>query len=236
MASGFDAKRSFAVPFCSQSALGAICKHKAKHGLPENHKVCIAERNKRVPGRCKHVYVWSPVSRSKSNHLAGCCSASVVHQLSVLAGRLVQQRWSFHRFFWQFHSSKPSSYTRPWTLVAYAGEVHPGNMLNMSSRKTWCLYVSFLQFGRLLSRSDMWFCLCTIRSTEVSLLQAGFSSVFRLILEGLFGNWLPSTGVLLTSQKGSLKVFFCLGMLLQDGSAHKTVWANRQDSGSKPCF
>ena len=79
-------------------------------------------------------------------------------------------------------------------------------------------------------------CLRTIRSTEVNLLQAGFSNVFRLILEALFGNGLPSTGVLLKSQKGSFRLHFSLGMLLQDGSAHKTVWANRQDTGSKPCF
>lgn len=240
---GLDAKRRkindlrFAVPFCSQSALGAICKHIAEHGLPENHtRFAMWKETKEFLEDASMSMYGALFQEAKAITWQGAAQPLLyINFLSLLAG-LFSKGGAFTDFLLQFHSSKPSSYTQPWTLVAYADEVHPGNMLNSSSRKTWCLYVSFLEFGRLLSRSDMWFCLCTIRSTEVSLLQAGFSSVFRLILEGLFGNGLPSTGVLLTSQKGSLKVFFCLGMLLQDGSAHKTVWANRQDTGSKPCF
>ena len=90
--------------------------------------------------------------------------------------------------------------------------------------------------GSLLGRSDIWFCLCVVRTSEVAKLQAGMSQVLRLILEDLFGHGLPETGVLLTSLKGSLRLYFSLSMILQDGSAHKQVFANRQDAGSKPCF
>ena len=48
-------------------------------------------------------------------------------------------------------------------------------------------------------------------------------------------SWL-SIGHQLTSPKGSLRLYFSLSMILQDGSAHKQVFANRQDAGSKPCF
>ena len=120
--------------------------------------------------------------------------------------------------------------------MCYSDEVHPGNILNSTSRKCWGFYISFLELGHLLSRSDLWFCISILRSSEVATLQAEYSQVFRHILEHIFGDGTATTGVLLKSSKGNLRLHFSLGMLLQDGSAHKQVWANRQDIGSKPCF
>ena len=63
------------------------------------------------------------------------------------------------------------------------------------------------------------------------------SQVLRLILEGLFGQKQPELGIQLTSPDGtSMRLHFRLGMVLQDGAAHKFVWGNRQDSGCKPCM
>ena len=120
--------------------------------------------------------------------------------------------------------------------MAYADEMHPGNMLNSSSRKAWCIYISFLEFDRFLTKSDCWFCIAICRSAEICNLAAQMSQMFRLVLESIFADGLPETGVLLTSPKGSLRLHFTLSMILQDGGAQKSVWSNRQDTGSKPCF
>ena len=123
----------------------------------------------------------------------------------------------------------------PWDAVIYADEMHPGNQLNSSSRKSWCVHISFLQYKSLLSREDFWYCLCVKRSAEVAELKAGMSQVMRPILESLFGTRSPETGVLLSSAVGKLRLHFRLGMILQDGAAHKAVFSNRQDTGCKPC-
>ena len=38
------------------------------------------------------------------------------------------------------------------------------------------------------------------------------------------------------SDKGSMRLYFTLSMVLQDGAAHKAIWMRRQDVGSKPCM
>ena len=155
--------------------------------------------------------------------------------LPFLAG-VCHKCGSFTDWLLKFHSLKPSSATQPWKAVVYVDEVHPGNILNSSGRKAWCCYMSFLELGSMLSKEDLWICLFVVRSSEVQLLEAGISQVVRLLLERLFAHDQPQTGVLLSSAKGNVRLFFTLGMFLQDGAAQKAVWANRQDSGSKPCM
>ncbi len=186
MASGeFDAKRRkindlrFSVPLCSQGALGAIRKQIANHGLPENHKRFAMWKETK-----EFLEDASMSKKQKPITWQGAAQTVLyINFLSLLAG-VFSKGGAFTDIFLQFHASRPSRYCQPWTAVAYADEVHPGHMLNSSSRETWCLYMSFLEYGKLLSRSDMWFCLCTIRSTEVSLLQAGFSNVFSFLEMG----------------------------------------------------
>ncbi|CAL1139986.1 unnamed protein product [Cladocopium goreaui] len=158
-----------------------------------------------------------------------------INFLSLLAG-VFQKGGAFTDFLLKFRNARPSSLEEPWQAVVYCDEFHPGNVLNSTSRKLWCIYISFLEFKQMLSKENMWFCLATCRSTEVSQLAAGISQVFKLVMEHMFCHNSPDTGILLSSAKGSLRLFSTLGMVLQDGQAQKLVWCNRQDSGSKPCM
>lgn len=45
------------------------------------------------------------------------------------------------------HNQRPSSFQRPWQGILYADELHPGNQLSSTARKTWCLYFSWLELG-----------------------------------------------------------------------------------------
>ena len=225
------------LPFCSQSALAAICKEIAKNGLPEKH-------TRHAMWKETKEFLEDPVMSMYGPFFQKAMATTVcndkqevlfVNFLSLLAGTF-HKNGAFTDFLLQAHGQKPSSMAGPWRCVVYADEMHPGNMLNSTTRKSWCTYISFLEMGKLLGRSDCWFCISINKSTEVSNLAAGMSQVFRLILEDIFGQGLPETGVLLTSPKGNVRIHFTLGMVLQDGAAHKHIWANRQDTGSKPCF
>ncbi|CAE7202212.1 unnamed protein product [Symbiodinium sp. CCMP2592] len=223
-------------PFCSQTALAAICQNIAEHGLPEKH-------SRRDIWKETEELLHNP-SMEKYGPLFQTAEAETVkgpkqkllfvNFLSLLAG-VFHAAGPFARWLLDLHAKHPSSYDSCWDAVIYADEMHPGNQLSSSSRKSWCVYISFLQFKSLLSREDFWYCLCVKRTEEVSELKAGMSQVMRLILESLFGTRLPETGVLLASAVGTLRLHFRLGMILQDGAAHKAVFSNRQDTGCKPC-
>ena len=225
------------IPFCSQSALEAICKEIAKNGLPDKHKrIDIWKETKEVL-EDRTMSMYGPLLKTVAATTLQNSEQPILYLnfLSLLGGAF-NKGGAFTDFMLKLHTAKASSITMPWKAAVYCDEMHPGNMLNSTSRKAWCVYFSFLEFGNLLSRPDMWFCLCVVRSSEVGKLQAGMSQVLRLILEDMFGDGVPETGVLLTSPKGSLRLHFSLDMILQDGSARKHIFANRQDAGSKPCF
>ncbi len=227
----------FSIPFCSQSALEAICKEIAKHGLPDKHSRFDVWKETKQFLEDESMSMYGPLLKTVTCTTLQDTQQSVLYLnfLSLLSGAF-NKGGAFTDFLLHFHAAKPSCMAKPWQACVYCDEMHPGNMLNSSSRKAWCCYLGFLEMGSLLGRSDIWFCLCVVRTSEVAKLQAGMSQVLRLILEDLFGHGLPETGVLLTSPKGSLRLYFSLSMILQDGSAHKQVFANRQDAGSKPCF
>ena len=130
-----------------------------------------------------------------------------INFLSLLAG-VFQKGGAFTDFLLKFRNARPSSLEEPWQAVVYCDEFHPGNVLNSTSRKLWCIYISFLEFKQMLSKENMWFCLATCRSTEVSQLAAGISQVFKLVMEHMFCHNSPDTGILLSSAKGSLRLFF----------------------------
>ena len=225
------------LPFCSQTALAAICKEIERGGLPENvSRFAIWKETKD--------FLEDPSMTMYGNFFKNAEVTTVdntkkqiiyINFLSLLSGTF-HKGGAFTDFLLQLHSMTPSSLDRPWKCVIYSNEVHPGNILHSTSRKAWCIYISFLEFERFLSKSDCWFCIAICRSQEVGTFAAGISQLFRIVLEDIFADGVPETGVLLTSPKGSLRLHFTLSMILQDGAAHKSVWASRQDTGSKPCF
>ena len=226
-----------AIPFCSQSALEAICQYIAIHGLPDKHRRQDIWKETKEFLENAEMSKYGPLLHRNKGIPALNQEKVVLHInfLSLLAG-VFYKGGAFTDFLLKFHTAQPSSLEAPWRAVVYCDEVHPGNILNSTSRKQWCIYISFLEFKQMLSKENMWFCLAICRSTEVSQLAAGISQVFRLIMEQLFCQNSPDTGILLSSAKGSMRLFFTLGMILQDGQAQKQVWCNRQDTGSKPCM
>ena len=131
-----------------------------------------------------------------------------------------------------------SSIDRPWRFAIYADELHPGNQLSGSARKCWAVYCGFLECGKMLPREDCWLTLMVKRSNDVNNLAGAIVQCIRIILEHTFCNDLgsPLGGLLLKHGEKALKLYFTLATFLQDGSAQKHTFSNRQDSGSRVCM
>lgn len=87
----------------------------------------------------------------------------------------------------------------------------------------------------MLSNSEAWFTVLVMRSEQVSLLAASIGQVYRLVLEHMFDNKYahPHAGVLLQRGDKRLKLYWTLGFFIQDGSAQKYTFSNKQDGGSR---
>jgi hypothetical protein len=133
----------------------------------------------------------------------------------------------------------PCTADKPWRLVLYCDEVVAGNALaHDNHRKFWILYFSWLELGPLLlQREQAWFTCIAKRSSEVNKLAAGISQVVAAHLKLFFGGLMSNLavgGAQLKHPNGSYYRFFCtLGMVLQDGGAHKLVWGAKGDAGTR---
>ncbi|CAE8734286.1 unnamed protein product [Polarella glacialis] len=135
----------------------------------------------------------------------------------------------------------PNSPDQPWALAVYCDEVVPGNVISHDhKRKVWVGYAAFLEFGQInLSREEAWLPTLVQRTAAVDKLSAGISQAFGAVLKQWFGN--PSSdiaagGLVLKHPDGSqLRLFIKLGMMLQDGGAHKHVFHFKGDGGTKFC-
>lgn len=168
----------------------------------------------------------------------GTTALLFLNLLSYLAASFAQGG-GFADLLERCHQSCPSSYAKPWHGIFYSDEVRPGNQLSSTTRKTWAVYFSFKEFSQAtLSKELAWITLMVKRSQEVSALEASIGQCFRLILEHMFtSEWgSPCHGVLLKQQEKSLKLYWTVGMFLQDGSAQKHTFGNKQDSGSRICL
>ena len=138
----------------------------------------------------------------------------------------------------KIHDNNPSSFNNPWSCILYVDELQPGNQLAGNSRKTWAMYFSSAQFGATPPNSESWLALLEKRGEQVSQLAASIGQCFRLILEHMFDSKYahPHSGVLLQGCPKKLKLSWAFGFFLQDVSAQKNTYSNKQDGGSRVCM
>ena len=227
------------LPFITATALASVLSLVEKEGVPPSHsrkniKEAVQSTLADMNGTYGHII--QPMNAIKIH--GAVMKVHALNLQSMLQG-LFQQEGYWQQMFLHFHVLRPSSLESPWKGIIYADEVHPGNQLSSTERKVWCVYFSWLDLGkRMLSDERNWFTLMVLRSEEVNLLQAGIGQCWRLILETMFTNPLgnPLHGVMLSSRTLSVRFFWNIHMFLQDGSAQKFTFSNKQDSGSQVCM
>ena len=148
---------------------------------------------------------------------------------------------SFRRLFVQRHSQNPSSADHPWTLILYTDEVTPGNVLaTITTRKLQAIYVSFLELGpAALAREDCWIALAVCRSLFVNKALGGISQLVGGILKRIYpqqGLHLEHTGLHLHHEANDFRFHARLGIVVQDGAAHRDLWKCKGDAGTRFCI
>lgn len=227
-------------PHCTASALAAILADVRDNGLPE-----VIDRNSMRAARdavTTTVGQYGPILQSFT-----CIDAEeeptsipIASPFASLAAA-VEESANFRKFLNRQLMLHPSTPEKPWNLILYSDEVTPGNPLSPANkRKFQSIYWSFLEFGvSALSHEESWFVLMTEFSCSVNSLSAGLSQAFAEVIKSFFkpdGFHFQDGGMALDLDGDSFRLFAKVGVVLQDGGAHKAVWQARGDGASKFCM
>ena len=129
----------------------------------------------------------------------------------------------------------------PWSLILNFDEIIPGQILRQDNRrKTWCWYVSFLEFGsEYLAHEAAWVPLGALRTFIIQQAVGKFSAVAAALLQHMFiDSPYCSEGILLDHiDDGSpAYVFVKFHNPLADEAGLKYFWSLKGAAGLIPCF
>ncbi len=133
----------------------------------------------------------------------------------------------------------PCTIEQPWNIILYPDEVSPGNAhAPLNNRKFQAVYWSFLELGpAALSHGEYWLVMMAESSSNIQECAGGMSQVFVVLIKLFFEpngfNAAPSASGILLNSLG-VRLFVVMGVVLQDGGAHKSVW--HSCDGSKMCM
>ena len=218
------------LPFISASGLSALLQDIEEHGAPK-----LASRRSMARATEEELRQETPYG-SLLTELELVSTANTVTKILAInpLGYLAiayEAGGSFTDLFDKTHAANPSSPEHPWRICLYGDEVTPGNPVAVvNDRKVWVIYFSFLELGCVaLSAEELWFTGLVCRTSVVGEISSGISQVYGGFLKLFFGTLgadLSAGGIVFRNRNGGLvRLFADLGMVLQDGGAHKLVWS-----------
>ena len=237
------------LPAHSQSALAAIVQRCKTHGIPE----CSSSKEQRHARlhllEQSHGGGLGPLLQKGSLAMMDGTTRTVWYtSMLVLLCTMYRECPSFTALLQRRHAQKPSTSESPWSLQLYTDEVVPGNVLGRADRKFWTIYATIMEFDNHAQRENhgfheqLWFTLCTIRSSIIMQADGGIAQVMAMILESIFCHdmiQLPHGGLLLKHPMGpqeDIRLHMTWNSMICDGAAHKAVWSTKGGSGSKFCM
>ena len=228
-------------PHISASALSSVVQDIQVNGLPDLYSRKHIKEARDI--KLQEMTAYGPLfSQAPVIHKDGTEKQLMFVNFFSLFFALFQQGGSFCSLVKQTLQLCPCSPEKPWEIIFYSDEIVPGQFLQTdSSRKVQAVYLSIKEFGGIaLSHEEAWVLFLAKRSAQVNELQASMSQVTAVLLDYLFNHNLidPSnTGFIIKEKDGTPHtIYLSLGMLLQDGGAHKQVWSLKGDAGSKFCL
>ena len=230
------------LPHLSANALNAILTafDRDPDAVPDVHsRMYIRYARDEVNNPCTP---FGALHRSVNVHAAvgGYLDINIAHPLALLWSALTAST-EFRAFVTRRLEAAPSTPERPWNIILYSDEVTPGNPLSTSNeRKLQVIYFSFAEFGaNALSHEEAWFTLMAERSVKIKQVSAGMSRAFSAIINSFFDNQgtnMRTGGAALPMLGGSARIFAQLGVVVQDGGAHKLTWHSRGDGALRLCI
>jgi len=228
------------LPHVTAAALAAILIAVRKDGLPDLNDRGALREARDLQSNANTPY--GPIIQSLKLIAddGGSKQMLYAHPFALL-WTAVKDSAGFSKFFKEQLLKKPPSVDEPWRLILYSDEVTPGNPLSTANRRKFhAIYWSFLEFGmHALCHEEAWFCSVTEHSTVLSTVSAGLSQAFAAILKTFFdpkGFNLQLSGINLPFDTGDIRLWAKLGIVVQDGGAHKSVWGSRGDGATKYCL
>jgi len=236
-----------ALPHVSASALASLLEEISDHGVPDLAQSCRAEtvRKMLIEATALDMSAVTPYGPMLIDVYVEASDGSNVSMLVVNPLALIYVTFadgnSFTELMIDLLNKHACSPEQPWNLILYSDELVPGNVISHDNRrKSWIMYFSFLEFGPLLlSKEDAWFTCFSRRSSEVSNISAGISQAFAAVIKLFFGALttnLSTGGMTLQYNGKTYRLFAKLGMILQDGAAHKLTFGCKGDAGTRLCM
>ena len=227
------------VPHVSHSALAAIIGELKRVGIPHcARRQDIREaRDLKVSDRTPYGKI---ITEYELQNVCGTSTSKLVlaHPVALL-WTVYSNCNAFADFLECRLAANPCTMARPWNMILYVDEVHPGDVLGgKKARKFHAMYWSFKEFGPLaLSQEDLWFTLTTTRSMSIANVAGGMAAVFGTILKELFvTSDISTVGFVINRNGRSHRLYVKLGFFVMDGAAHKFTWHCKGDAGSKLCI
>ena len=129
------------------------------------------------------------------------------------------------RQLWQ---TRPCSKANPYTLLLYADETIPGNVLNLQyPRKSFVASCAVKELGpTLLTVGALWMPLVCVRSNVCKLIAGGVAAVWTALLSQLFlVEEIATSGIPVSFGPGEVAMlYFRVGIFLLDGDAIRQVF------------
>ena len=120
------------------------------------------------------------------------------------------------------------------TLLVFADEANPGNILAARHpRKSNLYYFTFWEFP-LLHVESLWLPLAVIRANEVAKAGSSYAEVTKVLLEHVYDE--VEDGMALSIDGQAEMVFVRKVILLNDHEGLRAVSGSKGASGTKPCF
>ena len=138
----------------------------------------------------------------------------------------------------RMYDTRPCTEASPYSLILYADEIVPGNVLNLDyPRKTLVMRSSIKEYGpAVLKSACVWLPLVMIRTNICKNLIGGGGSVWTALLKQLFlVEKISTDGLVLTIRGVSNRWFFQVTNFLLDGDAVRMMFGCKAVRAKMPC-
>ena len=229
------------VPTTSQSSITEILKEIEKDGLPElKERHHMREARKLILGGDENKYGKLITKVDLPTTDGGSLEAPIVQPLAWLYF-LYERCPSIRELIQRSLRAKPCSVEDPWNVILYTDEVTPQNPLSTDlTKKVQALYWSIAEFSpEVLCQENAWFVLSVFRSKLCKQVEGQLARLVGEALKALFvgdSNLLESGMLLLAEGHEPIRIWAKLGVMVQDGAAHKEVWQIKGDAGLRLCM
>ena len=164
------------------------------------------------------------------------CMASWSKALQYFVSESANYRDLMH----QLWKTRPCSEDNPYTLLVYADETIPGNVLNLQyPRKSFVVSCAVKEWGpTLLTNGALWMPLLCVRSNACKSIAGGAAAVWSAMLrQMLLIEKISTHGIPVSFGLGDdATLFFRVGNFLLDGDAIRLVYGSKGGRPKLPCI